>query len=43
MIAFEPMTAPANALRRGGPELRWVEPGADFTASFEIAVLADRP
>lgn len=40
VIAFEPMTAPANALLRGGPELRWVEPEAAFTASFSITLAA---
>jgi aldose 1-epimerase len=37
-ICFEPMTAPANALVRGGPDLRMVEPGQRFTAEFAIRV-----
>jgi galactose mutarotase-like enzyme len=41
VIAFEPMTTPANALASGGPELRWVEPGDAFVARFSIEVTAD--
>jgi aldose 1-epimerase len=37
IIAFEPMTAPADALR-SGDELRTVAPGASFSASFRIDV-----
>ena len=37
-ICFEPMTAPANALVRGGPDLRLVGPGDRFTAVFAIRV-----
>ena len=37
-ICLEPMTAPANALVRGGPDLRLMEPGARFTAEFAIRV-----
>jgi galactose mutarotase-like enzyme len=40
VIAFEPMTAPANALLRGGPQLRSVFPGDCFTASFSIEISA---
>jgi aldose 1-epimerase len=36
-VAFEPMTAPTNALL-GGEDLRWVEPGDSFSARFEISV-----
>src|SRR5215218_1120609 len=36
-VCFEPMTAPANALR-SGDGLRRVAPGAGFTAAFRIAV-----
>ena len=36
-ICFEPMTAPTNALVTGD-SLRRVEPGAEFTARFSIAV-----
>jgi galactose mutarotase-like enzyme len=42
VIAFEPMTAPANALLSGGPELRLVAPGESFIASFSIAVADTR-
>ncbi|HVO53625.1 MAG TPA: aldose 1-epimerase [Solirubrobacterales bacterium] len=38
VIAFEPMTAPTNALVEGGAELPLVAPGGSFTASFAIAV-----
>ena len=38
-IAIEPMTAPANALVVGGPELTFVPPGETFAASFSISVL----
>jgi aldose 1-epimerase len=37
-ICFEPMTAPANALVRGGAELGLVAPGASFEAVFEVTV-----
>ena len=37
-ICFEPMTAPGNALMRGGPALRLVEPGARFDAAFTLRV-----
>jgi aldose 1-epimerase len=36
-ICFEPMTAPVDALTTGRG-LRWVEPGAQFTAEFAIRV-----
>jgi aldose 1-epimerase len=36
-ICFEPMTAPANALR-SGEGLRLLAPGERFAASFEVAV-----
>jgi galactose mutarotase-like enzyme len=38
-VCFEPMTAPANALR-SGQGLRHVAPGDSFTAVFRIAVAA---
>jgi aldose 1-epimerase len=38
VIAFEPMTAPANALVDGGPELPVVPPGASFRATFSVTV-----
>ena len=37
-ICFEPMTAPTDALARGGRELPLAEPGSEFTAQFSIAV-----
>jgi aldose 1-epimerase len=37
-ICFEPMTAPANALVRGGSELRLVEPGGRATSTFALRV-----
>lgn len=37
IVAFEPMTAPIDALRTGAG-LRHVAPGASFTASFRVAV-----
>jgi galactose mutarotase-like enzyme len=36
-VAFEPMTAPTNALA-SGEDLRFVEPGDSFAAGFSIAV-----
>jgi galactose mutarotase-like enzyme len=38
VIAFEPMTAPTNALVRGGPELPILRPGELFEAGFAITV-----
>jgi galactose mutarotase-like enzyme len=38
VIAFEPMTAPTNALVRQGPELPLVEPGESYLARFSIEV-----
>ncbi len=38
VIAFEPMTAPANALLAGGPDLRTVAPGETFVAAFTIEI-----
>ena len=38
VIALEPMTAPTNALVKGGPDLPLVEPGERFTAAFSISV-----
>jgi aldose 1-epimerase len=40
-ICFEPMTAPANALR-SGDGLRMVQPGERFAASFSLAVSDSR-
>jgi aldose 1-epimerase len=38
VIAFEPMTAPTNALVSDGPELPLVAPGESFRARFSIGV-----
>jgi galactose mutarotase-like enzyme len=38
LIAFEPMTAPANALVTGGPELPLLAPGERYRAVFSITV-----
>ena len=40
VVAFEPMTAPTNALVAGGPDLPLVEPGGRYEAIFTIAVTA---
>ncbi len=42
LIAYEPMTAPTNALLTGGPGLTVVEPGGSWSASFEIEVTGAR-
>lgn len=41
VIAFEPMTAPTNALVEGGSELLILHPGERFEASFSIRVRDD--
>ncbi|HEY2600962.1 MAG TPA: aldose 1-epimerase [Thermoleophilaceae bacterium] len=38
VIAFEPMTAPTNALFEGGPELPVLAPGERYEAAFSIEV-----
>jgi galactose mutarotase-like enzyme len=38
VVAFEPMTAPTNALVDGGPELSLVAPGDGYRAAFAITV-----
>jgi aldose 1-epimerase len=38
VVAFEPMTAPTNALVAGGPDLPLVEPGGRYEAVFSITV-----
>ncbi len=38
VIAFEPMTAPTNALITGGLDLPLIEPGEDFGAAFSLSV-----
>jgi galactose mutarotase-like enzyme len=40
LIAYEPMTAPTNALASGW-HLRIAEPGTAFTAAFELSVSVD--
>jgi aldose 1-epimerase len=37
-VCFEPMTAPTNALVRGGPDLSIVAPGQSYAATFEISI-----
>jgi aldose 1-epimerase len=37
VVAFEPMTAPGNALV-SGDGLRWVAPGERFTAAFAVTL-----
>ncbi len=39
VVAFEPMTAPTNALITGGVDLPLIEPGEDFGAVFSISVV----
>jgi galactose mutarotase-like enzyme len=41
VIAFEPMTAPTNALVRQGLELPLVPPGESYEATFSITIAAD--
>jgi aldose 1-epimerase len=38
VVAYEPMTAPTNALLDGGPDLPLVEPGGTHRAGFSITV-----
>ncbi len=38
VVAFEPMTAPTNALVTGGVDLPLIAPGEDFGAAFSITV-----
>ncbi len=38
VVAFEPMTAPTNALITGGDDLPLIGPGEDFGAVFSISV-----
>jgi len=42
LIAFEPMTAPTNALVDGGPQLPLIDPGERYDATFTITVRAQR-
>ena len=41
VVAYEPMTAPTNALLSGGPDLPLVEPGDRFAATFSIRLTDD--
>ena len=41
VIAYEPMTAPTNALVVGGPDLPLVAPGNEYRATFSIAVASE--
>ena len=41
VIAFEPMTAPTNALVDGGAELALLAPGESYEASFSITLADD--
>jgi galactose mutarotase-like enzyme len=41
VIAFEPMTAPTNALVTGGTDLPLIAPGESFAATFSITVADD--
>jgi galactose mutarotase-like enzyme len=38
VVAYEPMTAPTNALVAGGPDLTLLEPGGRYEAIFSITV-----
>ena len=38
VVAYEPMTAPTNALVAGGPDLPVLEPGGRYEATFSIAI-----
>ena len=38
VIAFEPMTAPTNALAGGGAELPMASPGEAYRATFSVTV-----
>jgi galactose mutarotase-like enzyme len=40
VICFEPMTAPTNALVDGAPELRFVDPGERFAATWRLRLVA---
>jgi len=43
VIAFEPMTAPTNALFEGGPELTVLDRGERFEATFSVRVREQDP
>lgn len=38
VVAYEPMTAPTNALVAGGPDLPVLEPGGRYEATFSIVI-----
>jgi aldose 1-epimerase len=38
VVAYEPMSAPTNALVAGGPDLPVLEPGGQYEATFSIAI-----
>ena len=38
VVAYEPMTAPTNALVAGGPDLPILEPGGRYEATFSITI-----
>jgi galactose mutarotase-like enzyme len=40
VVAYEPMTAPTDALVAGGRDLPLVEPGESYSASFSVTVAA---
>jgi aldose 1-epimerase len=40
VVAYEPMTAPTNALFAGGRYLPLIEPGGSYSASFSVTVAA---
>jgi aldose 1-epimerase len=42
VIAYEPMTAPTNALVAMGDDLPLVAPGEEYRATFSITVIEDR-
>jgi aldose 1-epimerase len=39
VVAYEPMTAPTNALVASGPDLPVLEPGGRYEATFSIAII----
>jgi aldose 1-epimerase len=43
VVAYEPMTAPTNALVSDGPDLPLVEPGDSYQAEFSIRLVAVGP
>jgi aldose 1-epimerase len=43
VVAYEPMTAPTNALVTGGDDLPLVAAGDEYRATFSITVIEERP